>query len=33
MKFAVSIIAAVVVLGIAYSLGPDVTRYAKIKSM
>jgi hypothetical protein len=33
MKIAIYAIAAVVVLGVAYSLGPDIARYMKIKSM
>lgn len=33
MKIALCIIAAVVVAGAAYSLGPDLARYFKMRSM
>jgi hypothetical protein len=33
MKLALCAITAVVILGIAYSLGPDLTRYMKIRAM
>jgi hypothetical protein len=33
MKTAVYLILGVAVAGIAYSLGPDIKRYLKIKSM
>lgn len=33
MKFAFFAAAALFALGIAYSLGPDISRYMKIKSM
>jgi hypothetical protein len=33
MKIVFCAVAAVVILGMAYSLGPDVARYMKIKSM
>jgi hypothetical protein len=33
MKLAIIIVAAVIVAGAAYSLGPDIVRYLKIKSM
>jgi hypothetical protein len=33
MKLAALIVAAVVVVAVAYSLGPDLARYAKMRSM
>jgi hypothetical protein len=33
MKIAICAAAAVVVLGIAYAIGPDLARYLKIRSM
>lgn len=33
MKFAVYLVLGMAVAGIAYSLGPDICRYIKIKSM
>lgn len=33
MKIAACTVAAVVVLGIAYTLAPDVVRYLKMRSM
>jgi hydrogenase expression/formation protein HypC len=33
MKISLGILAAAIVLGVAYSLGPDLARYMKIRSM
>jgi hypothetical protein len=33
MKIVFFAVAAIVIVGMAYSLGPDVARYMKIKSM
>jgi hypothetical protein len=33
MKIALCVIAGVVVIGVMYSLAPDLARYIKIKSM
>jgi hypothetical protein len=33
MKIAFYVVAAIVLAGIAYSLGPDTARYLKIRSM